>query len=397
MTAEYDPKNAVMSEVRMSPTSPLSANGPLGGPLNSGTPRGGGMRGRCDRGNNPPRKTRAEFSSSGPNFDRSNTTIVVEQIPEEKFDEQSVREFFSEFGTVTDVTMMAYKRLALVKYDSYSSANKAYESPKVIFDNRFVKVYWYKAETLPKAPPSHGQAQSAGASMQDEQPAFDEEKFKRDQEAAQKKLEEKKVALKEQEEKRQALLKQKEELAARQAEEKRKLLEKLAAKGQTIDADSHTTDGELANGNKEEKKDDKASEKTKALRAQLASLEAEAKSLGLDPASSDNSSPWAPRGRGRGRGGYRGGGYDTSFRASSYRGRGSFRSGGVPGRGGGGAYNLDNRPKTVAVPLSGKWDTEKDEALRQHLLVSLHPLPLLYSSLFFSLQNLPSPLFSSTT
>ena len=256
--------------------------------------------------------------------------------------------------------MMAYKRLALVKYDNYFNAKSAYESPKVIFDNRFVKVYWYKPDVVPKASPN---GQASGASPKEEE-SFDPEKFARDQEAAQRKLEEKKAALKEQEDKRQALEKQRGELASRQAEEKKRLMEKLAAKGQSMDIDEKevktTTNGE------ETKKDDKASEKTKALRAQLASLEAEAESLGLDTALSDTTS-WTPRGRGRGRG--RGGayrGHDPSFRGGGYRGRGAIRGRG--GAGGGGAYNLDNRPKKVAV--SGvTWDAGKDEALRQHLLV----------------------------
>ena len=352
-----------MSEVQMSPTSPINSDIIMGGTLSNGPVRGGGRgRGRGDRNANPPRKNRADFSSSGPNFDRSNTTIVVEQIPEEKFNEQSVRAFFSEFGNIEEVTMMAYKRLALVKYDNYFSAKSAYESPKVIFDNRFVKVYWYKPDAAPKASPN---GQASGALPKEE--SFDQEKFARDQEAAQRKLEEKKAALKEQEDKRQALEKQREELASRQAEEKKRLMEKLAAKGQSMDIDEKevktTTDGE------ELKKDDKASEKTKALRAQLASLEAEAESLGLDTALSDTTT-WPPRGgdRGRGRGGaYRG--YDPSFRGGGYRGRGAIRGRGGAG-GGGGAYNLDNRPKKVAV--SGvAWDGGKDEALRQHLLVRI--------------------------
>ena len=370
----------------------MSPNAVIGRPISNGSIRGAGRAGRGDRSANPPRKNRADFSSSGPNFDRSNSTIVVEQIPEERFDEQSVRDFFSDFGTITDVTMMPYKRLALVKYDDYFSAKAAYESPKVIFDNRFVKVYWYKPDALPKAPSTNGQYKNASSVTQDE-PAFDEDKFKRDQELAQKKLEEKKAALKEQEEKRQALQKQKEELAARQADEKKKLMEKLAAKGQSMDLNINTQGAELPNGQEEDRKDDKASEKTKALRAQLASLEAEAKSLGLDTALSDISPTpsWTPRGRGRGRG-YRGG-YDPSFRGS-YRGRGSLH--GVAGVRGGGAYNLDNRPKKVAV--SGvQWDTEKDEALRQHLLVSVPPehifffpsltLPCLYDERVAHLQR----------
>ena len=81
--------------------------------------------------------------------------MVVENIPEDKFEEQTVRDFFSEFGTIEEVSLQAYKRLAIVKYSDYESAKGTYDSPKVIFDNRFVKVYWYKPESLPKPRTPH--------------------------------------------------------------------------------------------------------------------------------------------------------------------------------------------------------------------------------------------------
>lgn len=246
---------------------------------------------------------RAEFSQAGPNHDRSVTTIVVEQIPEEKFDDISVREFFSEFGNIEDVTMQPYKRLALVKYDDYKAARRAYESPKVIFDNRFVKVYWYKPGGICTPPATvKGTANSPSISKEEEQP-FDREKFERDAVAAQKKLEEKKVQMKDVEAKRQALEKQKEELGQKQAEEKRRLLERLAAKGVTRNGDTPMTDV-TANG-MNGADDSKVSARTKALREKVAELEAEAKSLGLDSALSDTSYPYRGRGRGRGRGSYR--------------------------------------------------------------------------------------------
>ena len=83
---------------------------------------------------------RAPFSADGPNYDRTKSTIVVENIPEENFDEEQVREFFSQFGKILEISMQPYKHLAIVKYDKWGSANAAYQSPKVIFDNRFVKV-----------------------------------------------------------------------------------------------------------------------------------------------------------------------------------------------------------------------------------------------------------------
>ena len=282
-------------------TSPaLNGHGEFQGHRGNGNIRG---RGRGDRGGFVQRRNnnRAEFSQAGPNHDRSITTIVVEQIPEERFDENNVRDFFSEFGNIEEVTMQPYKRLALVRYGDYMAARRAYESPKVIFDNRFVKVYWYKRGGIPTSPATaKGTAKSPSTSKEEEQP-FDKEKFERDAEAAQKKLEEKKVQMKDVEAKRQALEKQKEELAQKQAKEKRKLLEKLAAKGVASDGDVEATNGtNRANGGK-------VSAHTKALREKVAELEAEAKSLGLDSALSEV--PYTHgrgRGRGRGRASYRG-------------------------------------------------------------------------------------------
>lgn len=359
--SEYDPRNAVLMDT--SPTSPVpnghsNANGQRG----NGNVRGAG-RGRGDRGGFTPRRNnRADFSQAGPNHDRSITTIVVEQIPEDKFDEQTVRDFFSEFGTIEEVTMQPYKRLALVKYDDYGAARSAYDSPKVIFDNRFVKVYWYKPGNLPTPPSTGKPSGTSPTTLKVEEQPFDREQFERNAEAAQRKLEEKKAQMKEMETKRQALEKQKEELAQKQVEEKRRLLEKIAAKGGGVAADSAMEDVKT-NGTD----DGKVSEHTKNLRAKVAELEAEAKSLGLDSALSDSYSSRG-RGRGRGRGSYRGwegfdgrGGY-SSYRGSPRGGRGAFQPRG------GGKYNLDNRTKKVGV--SGvEFTSDKDEALRQYLLV----------------------------
>ena len=266
--------------------------------------------GRGDRGGSIQRRNnnRAEFSLAGPNHDRSITTIVVEQIPEEKFDESSVRGFFSQFGNIEEVTMQPYKRLALVKYDDYMAARRAYESPKVIFDNRFVKVYWYKPGGIPTPLAIAKVNAGSPSNAKDEEQPFDREKFERDAVAAQKKLEEKKAQMKNVEAKRQALEKQKEELAQKQAEEKGKLLERLAAKGVAPNGDTIMTD---ATNGTSRADDGKVSAHTKALREKVAELEAEAKSLGLDSALSDY--PYSHsrgRGRGRVRGSYRG----TSFR-----------------------------------------------------------------------------------
>ncbi|KAH8804969.1 hypothetical protein F5884DRAFT_797965 [Xylogone sp. PMI_703] len=363
-TDEYDPSNsALMSGFEVAPG--IASENFRG---DRGRGRGKGQRG--DRGgpSGRGRGGRAEFSSDRPNFDKSKTIIVVENIPEEKFSEEAVREFFSQFGNIAEVTMKQYKRLALIKYDDWEAANSAYSSPKVIFDNRFVKVYWYKnPESLPQPPSSKTPANGIANGGHDgagnisgratSEPQIDIEEFSRKQQEVQKAHEEKMRKKQEMETARKELEKRQEELLRNQAEEKRRLLERLAAKTGTSTSSNTTQDGEatVATG-------EKTSAQTEALKAQLAALEAEAKSLGIDPSASEDAS-WSSRGRGRGRGAIRGRGtYFPSRSRGGYRGRGGFAYGGA------GAYKLDNRTKKVSVTGIDFTNPEKDESLRQYLL-----------------------------
>ncbi|KAF4632222.1 hypothetical protein G7Y89_g5900 [Cudoniella acicularis] len=361
---EYDPTNATLMTGVEGNAAPPAFNNFRGNDRGRG--RGGFSRG--DRGGNPSRRGgRAEFSSDRPNHDKSKMTIVVENIPEDKFSEDEVRQFFSQFGNILEVSMRPYKRLAIVKYSDWNEANAAYSSPKVIFDNRFVKVYWYTSpESLPQPPAasaSNDNAMNGAAPITPaparaaSEPEIDIEEFARKQQEAQKVHEEKMKKKQEMEAARKELEKRQEDLAKSRAEEKRKLMEKLAAKtaksGMTI---IKTENGSPPPSNA------KSNSQTEALKAQLAALEAEAQSLGIDPnAAEDNS--FSYRGRGRGRGGYRGRG---AFAPRGFR--GSFRGRGGAPFSGGGTYKLDNRPKTVALTGVDFSDPEKDESLRQFLL-----------------------------
>ena len=351
---EYDPTNSGLSGAG---AQALRGHGERG--------RGRGSRGRGDRGDRGAfrggRTGRADFSMTGPNSDHSITSIVVEQIPEDKFDEQSVRDFFSEFGNIEDVTMQPYKRLAIIKYDDYGSASKARDSPKAIFDNRFVKVYWYKPDRLPRqsdsyrnGAPSHRPA-GEDVEMQEEEEKIDPVEFAKKQEEAQKAHEEKMKKIKEAEAQREEL----EKKVKAQAEERSKLLAKLAAKERaksgTPDQSTHSTNG-AAEGLQPPTK---TTSQTEALKAKLAELEREAESMGINP--NEDAQPWqgfAPRGRG----GYRGRG--AFVPRGAWRGRGGFAPRG------GAVMRLDNRPKSVAVvfPNNEEMSPEKDEALRQYLL-----------------------------
>jgi hypothetical protein len=305
------------------------------------------------------RKTaRAAFSDRRVPKDRSITTIVVEQIPEAYFDEQTIRSFFSQFGSIREIGLHAYKQLAVVEYDARSAAQKAWQSPKVIFDNRFVKVYWYRPDLDVKTK-SNGIASNVGSSSDVSTSALpglttldDTEAYKRRQEEKQKAHERRQAALRRTEEAKQALIRRKEEVTKTYEEERAVLKAKLAAKGEELPADGP----------------EQVSSEALALREQLARLEAEAISMGIDPNAPAEDTSYTYRGRGSGRGyssrcySGRGRGY-TPYQPA----RGTYRgSPFVRGRSSA-VRKLDNRPRKIAV--SGvEFDARKEEMLRAYLV-----------------------------
>jgi len=361
---EYDPSNSsLMTGVVTGSVGGF--NGVRGNERGRG--RGGFQRGGgTDRGgfSHNRRGGRAEFSSDRPNYDKTRTTIVIEQIPEEKFDETHVKEFFSEFGSIVDITMQPYKRLAIVKFDDYQGAKAAYDSPKVIFDNRFVKVYWYVSpDSLPQ-PPARANGSAKIENKATPVPArraseaeIDPVEFAKKQEEVQKAHEEKIKKKREVDAARSELDKRLES----QAEEKRMLMEKIARMTAKKNgrSDVVSEDGTLVTS---DTAGDTASEAEKLY----AKLKAEASSLGIDTTLTDTE-PWAGRGRGRGRGGYRG-------RATAFvpRGsRGGYRGrGGAPFAGASSVYKIDNRPRKIALKGIDFTTSDKEEPLREHLFVS---------------------------
>lgn len=361
---EYDPANATMAGMDTSSyeMGSIPQNQSSDAMRVSGFARGAGRgrgRGRGDiHSVNTGRNGRSELSSDKPNFNKTKTSVVVEQIPEESFTEEAVRDYFTQFGDIEEVTMKPYKRLAIIRFDSWDSANSAYRSPKVIFDNRFVKVYWYTDDSRLPVDKHKPLAQEE----QPEKPPLDLEEFARKQEEAQKAHEEKQKKVAEMEAQQRELEERQRDLLKSQAEEKSKLLARIAAKS-------------AANGDANGTQVSAKQSQSDALRAQLAKLEAEALSLGLDPNAAQEES-WAPRGRGRGRGGYRGRGtYPPRGRGE----RGGYRG----GRGGApftGNFKLDNRPRKIKIVGQDFTNSSNDEHLRSYLLVSSAQTSLLVSN-----------------
>lgn len=311
----------------------------------------GGRGGKKNRGGKGSKGSRAAFSADGPVNDRSRTTIVVENIPEESLSDDAVRSFFAQFGDIQEVSMKPQKQLAVVKYDTWDAANAAYKSPKVIFDNRFVKVFWHKDEADKRGAKSGGGGREEANQVEE----IDPEEFQRRQEEAQKIHMERESKRSEIELQRQEVEKQQQELLAKHRAETEKLQAKLMAK--VAAADGTADENGTPTGS------------TDMLRAKLALLEQEAKILGIDP---DN-----PNDDGSSHGGFRSG-----YRGRGSRGRGAFARGGYAPRGRGSfrgngtrhaayaQYSIDNRPKTVAISGADFTAPDKDEALRHFLLVS---------------------------
>ena len=112
--------------------------GPFNGGMGPGG-RGGAMGGRGrGRGGGPP----GTFQSAR----RSNTTLVIENVPADSLDLIKVNEYFKKFGTITNISIDKPGSKALVSYSQPSEAKAAHESPDVIFGNRFVKVYFQRLD-----------------------------------------------------------------------------------------------------------------------------------------------------------------------------------------------------------------------------------------------------------
>jgi hypothetical protein len=307
-------------------------------------------------------RTRAPFSMPGPSHDRTNTTLVVEQIPEEHFTEDEVQNFFSEFGTIIEVQLHAYKRLAIVKFEDNAAANQAYMSPKAVFENRFVKVYWHKKEDGVGA---------SGLNYDDVDMADGENDYETNEEV----LDPEEIARRQKE-------------AQKAFEERRRKIEEAEAKSLDIDRQLREKDAEMRKIRRQlaELAGDDTSGLDEEYSQDLATLQAEAENLFAQkepmPSAGRGRESYTPRGAHRGR-----------VYAPIFRGRGAPR-GGYRGRGRGAfaapfpgsrssVKRLDNRPRRLAV-AGVKKGTPRDEALRQFLVVSHSTANVTFSWIDFS-------------
>jgi RNA-binding protein 26 len=156
----YDASSAaLLAAASLQPMHPVRHFTPAHGPalpMRRGG-RGGGqsMRGGDGRG---------QFDSRA----KSNTTLVVENVPPAHLTLDQVNDFFRKFGAITNISIDPILSKALVSFSSPHEARAAHTSPDVIFGNRFVRIYFQRLEpTHPGAASmsqNHSSASFAAAS-----------------------------------------------------------------------------------------------------------------------------------------------------------------------------------------------------------------------------------------
>ncbi|KAF9426508.1 hypothetical protein BGZ94_006407 [Podila epigama] len=146
-----------------------------GGMRGRGSMRGG-LRGGRGRGGSHPYNSPGRFGS-GSGGASTKTSLVVEHIPDEYNTISKVNEFFAQFGSLVNIQVDQPAHKALIQYSTREEASAAYNSPEVIFGNRFVKVYWQPddqqgfggaapkptGQVQPTRPDHHSQAPHHGA------------------------------------------------------------------------------------------------------------------------------------------------------------------------------------------------------------------------------------------
>lgn len=72
----------------------------------------------------------------------NNGKIIIDKIPPDYCNIAAVHGHFSQFGTIVNIDLMPELGRARLQYSKNEESQAAHDSPEVIFNNRFVKVYW---------------------------------------------------------------------------------------------------------------------------------------------------------------------------------------------------------------------------------------------------------------
>lgn len=104
-------------------------------------PRRGGGGGRGRGGAHGDRNSRGDPFQ---HFEKNEKTLVVERIPHDHLSPPALKDWFSKFGTITNVAVDAPTAKALVSFETHDQARVAWKSEDAVFGNRFVKLFWHR-------------------------------------------------------------------------------------------------------------------------------------------------------------------------------------------------------------------------------------------------------------
>lgn len=79
-----------------------------------------------------------------PHHTERTSTLVITDIPTAQLSVPVIREYFTQFGEVTNVALEARTKRAMVTFDSNREAYNAWKSDEAVFGSRHVKVLWHR-------------------------------------------------------------------------------------------------------------------------------------------------------------------------------------------------------------------------------------------------------------
>lgn len=84
------------------------------------------------------------YGSAKPPQDRNGNTLVITDIPMGSLTVPAIREYFAQFGEVTNIALEGKSKRALVSFTSNREAYQAWNSEAAVFGSRHVKVLWHR-------------------------------------------------------------------------------------------------------------------------------------------------------------------------------------------------------------------------------------------------------------
>lgn len=239
----------------------------------------------------------------------SKCSLSIEGIPSANLNEASLAAHFSKFGTVKSIEILQESNKAVVSFIDQNAAQAAFNSPAAVFDNRFVKVLWSRAEQSQQELQHSLNRNQTGRSREPVQEIIPVDSLAAKQAEHEERLR-KKLEL----EKRSIAVRQQMEALKRQQSAQEELIRQMDSRENLSESPEVGA----------------KSDTRSALQAQLAELKGKAASLGISQ--QDLGSATSHRNTGRGRGAFRGRGRG---RATPYHNAGP--------------KSLDLRPKTLRI------------------------------------------------